>query len=228
MQVSQPVGRDAASRKYDILSAMMAYGLAQDKHGQRLVLRVMALITTRYNWQRNELSMGQREIARLWSVDERTVKRDFAKLRSQGWLDLKRAGARGRVAVYGLDLARILHDTKACWPHIGPDFVDRMSSTHKVPDAGNVVPLRPVASAAPVQDGSIWAQVQGVLQRSDPASYAMWFAGLSEAQAGQGVLSLIAPSKFHASYVSTNLAERIRVALFSVDPSLRVIKIDAR
>lgn len=36
-----------------------------DQNLQRLVLRLMSLITTRYNWQRNELTMGQREIARL-------------------------------------------------------------------------------------------------------------------------------------------------------------------
>lgn len=225
MQVSQPVGRDAASRKYDILSAMMAYGLAQDKHGQRTVLRILSLITTRYNWQRNELSMGQREVARLWCVDERTVKREFAKLRTMGWFELKRAGARGRVSVYGLDLARILHDTQSVWPHIGPDFVERMGTTHKVPSPDNVVPLRQAPSLAPTQDGSTWAQVQTVLHQGDAATFTMWFANLTEITAGEGMLTLMAPSKFHASYVSSNLLERIRVALFSVDPSLRVVKV---
>ena len=49
MQVIRPVGREAASRKYDVLSALMAHALAGDKHRQRLVLRLMAVITTRYN-----------------------------------------------------------------------------------------------------------------------------------------------------------------------------------
>ena len=49
MQGIRPVGREASSRKYDLLSALMAHGLAGDKHRQRLVLRLMALITTRYN-----------------------------------------------------------------------------------------------------------------------------------------------------------------------------------
>jgi hypothetical protein len=39
----------------------------------------MALITMRYNWQRDELTTGQGEIAPLWSVDERTVKREMAR-----------------------------------------------------------------------------------------------------------------------------------------------------
>ncbi len=84
MQVIRPVGREAAAKKYDILSAMTDHALAGDQHRQRLVLRLMSLITTRYNWQRNELTMGQKEIARLWCVDERTVKRDMARLRA--WL----------------------------------------------------------------------------------------------------------------------------------------------
>ena len=53
MQVIRPVGREAAARKYDLLSAMMAHALAGDQNRQRLVLRLMALITTRYNWQRD-------------------------------------------------------------------------------------------------------------------------------------------------------------------------------
>ena len=89
--VMKPVGRDATTKKYDILSAMMAYGLRQDKHRQRLIMRLMSLITTRYNWQRDELSMGQAEIAKLWNVETRTVKREMAKLRSLGWLVEKRA-----------------------------------------------------------------------------------------------------------------------------------------
>ena len=84
MQIAKPVGRNASALKYDILSALAVHALAGDKHRQRLILRLSALITTRYNWQRNELSMGRDEIARLWSVDERTVKREMARLRTLG------------------------------------------------------------------------------------------------------------------------------------------------
>lgn len=126
MQVIRAVGREAAAKKYDLLSAMMAHGLAADKHRQRLVLRLMALITSRYNWQRDELTIGQREIARLWCVDERTVKREMAKLRVLGWIEIKQQGARGRVSVLGLNLDRIMLDTRPEWANIGPDFVERV------------------------------------------------------------------------------------------------------
>ena len=86
MQLVKPAGHRDAARKYDIITALGAYALARNKHDQRLVLRLITLMTARYNWARNELAVGQREIARLWSVDERTVKREMAKLRGCGWL----------------------------------------------------------------------------------------------------------------------------------------------
>jgi hypothetical protein len=225
MQLARPVGREAASRKYDILSALMAYALSQDKHVQRQVLRLMALVTTRYNWQRDELTMGQAEIARLWSVDERTVKREMARLRAQGWLVLRRAGARGRVSAYGIDLERMLADTRPAWPLIGEDFIARMepaAATAAGQGGSNVVPLRAAlpVTGAPAAEGSVWAAARAHLQAEDPASYGAWLHVLTEAGLEANCLILAAPSRFHASYVSAHLKERLMAALRRVDPSL--------
>lgn len=226
MQLPRPVGREAASRKYDILSALMAFALSKDKHVQRQVLRVMALITTRYNWQRDELTMGQGEIARLWSVDDRTVKREMARLRAQGWLVLKRQGARGRVSVYGMDLNRMLEDTRPAWPLIGEDFVARLDPAEAAgagQGASNVVPLRAVP--APREDGSVWAAAQAALHSEDAATYGAWFHALTEAGVEDNCLTLAAPTRFHATYVSTNLKERLLAALRRLEPSLREVRI---
>ena len=224
MLVSKPVGRDAATKKYDILSALLAYGLSQDKHRQRLVMRLMALITTRYNWQRDELTMGQAEIATLWSVDARTVKRELAKLRSLGWLVQKRAAARGRVAVHGIALDQIMLDTRPMWVAIGPDFVARMApETGGSGQGPNVVPLRRVA--APVADGSVWSEAQAVFHGQDPAGYAAWVEKLVVVDQEGGVLHLAAPSRFHARYVATNLAERLAVIVSRIDPSVHRVEV---
>ncbi|MEZ5797629.1 MAG: hypothetical protein R3D63_09310 [Paracoccaceae bacterium] len=220
MQLPRPVGREAATRKYDILSALMAFALSRDKHVQKQVLRIMALITTRYNWQRDELSMGQAEIARLWSVDERTVKREMAKLRAQGWLVTKRQGARGRVSVYGMDLGRMMEDTRPVWPLIGADFVERIEPAEKTAPS-NVVPLR--AAVAPRDDGSLWAAVQMRLIESDPAAFGAWFHPLTEAATGEGTLTLAAPSRFHASYVMTHLQPKLLAAVRTTDPSIGAV-----
>lgn len=223
MQLPRPVGREAASRKYDILSALMAFALAQDKHVQRLVLRIMVLITSRYNWQRDELSMGQGEIAGLWSVDERTVKREMAKLRSQGWLVLKRQGARGRVSLYGLDLERMLQDTRPAWPQLGADFSARIAPEQSGAGGSNVVPLR--ASPAPMPDGGVWTAAQALLHKADPASYGAWFHTLNEAGIEAGCMMLTAPSRFHARYVETHLNDRLLTALRTIDPSLQGVQL---
>ena len=223
MQFARPVGREAASRKYDLLSALAAFALSQDRTRQRRSLRLMALITTRYNWQRDELTLGMTEIAKLWSVDPRTVKREMSALRASAWLVLKRQGARGRVSVYGLGIDAILADTRPAWDRIGPDFIDRMSPT-PAPDT-NVVPLRAVA--APVSDGSTWAAAQGRLHEAAQAQYGAWLAALTEIACREGVLSLMAPSRFHASYVQTHLAGTIMAAVRQVDPSLREVRIEA-
>lgn len=227
MQVAKPVGRDAASRKYDILSALMVFALSQDKTTQRQVMRLTSLITTRYNWQRDELSMGQEDIARLWSVDARTVKRELAKLRAKGWVITKRQGARGRVSVYGLDLSLILVDTRPVWPQIGADFVERMSpgsSTEKAPT--NVVPLRQ-APPVPNKSGSLWSQVQRQLHQIDATTYGAWFHSLQEIDCREGRLLLAAPSKFHATYVEGHLKQRLLAVVRRCDPTIHDVRLES-
>ncbi|WBU55226.1 hypothetical protein [Paracoccus sp. SCSIO 75233] len=223
MQVIRPVGREAAAKKYDILSALMAYGLAGDQHRQRLVMRFMSLITTRYNWQRNELTMGQREIARLWCVDERTVKRDMARLRSLGWVTVKRQGARGRVAVLGFDLERIMLDTRAVWENIGPDFVERAGGAPPPEIDRKVVPFR--RTEAPPA-GTVWAAMRGLLAAEDQAVFDAWIAGLGDGGISDGRLTLVAPTGFHASYVRTHLMRRIEIVARRVEPGLHSISVE--
>lgn len=226
MQVIKPVGREAAARKYDILSALMAHALAGGPATQRLVLRLTSLITTRYNWQRDELVTGQREIARLWCVDERTVKRDMARLRALGWIVVKRQGARGRVSVLGLDLARILLDTRPAWPNIGVDYVSRMSGGDAAPAPGNVVPFRRPEDATDPGEG-LWGRVCARLAAEDAPIFDAWFRPLIAAGQGDGVLHLTAPSRFHATYLRTHLLERLRTAALRSDPGLHDVRIDA-
>lgn len=221
MQVIRAVGREAAAKKYDLLSAMMAHGLAADKHRQRLVLRLMALITSRYNWQRDELTVGQREIARLWCVDERTVKREMAKLRVLGWIEIKQQGARGRVSVLGLNITRIMLDTRPEWPNIGPDFVERVGGA-STPEPSNVVPLRR-AEALPA--GGVWGAARARLAGEDPALFDAWFAGLADAGVAGDCLMLIAPTRFHANYVQTHLIERLRIAVSRSDAAIRQVRL---
>lgn len=226
MQIVRPVGRQAASRKYDLLTALGAYACRGDKHFQRLVLRFITLIVARYNWQSDEITVGQRELAAMWSVDERTVKREVAKLRALGWLVQKRAAVRGRVAVHGLDLSAILLATSASWEAVGPDFVERMRG----PEAPAVQPTNVVAFpgvTAPPADGSLWSRAQARLMSEDPALYAAWFRQLAGIGVAGGVLELAAPTRFHATFVLTHHLSRILAALRREDASIHAVTISS-
>lgn len=226
MQIAKPVGRGAAARKYDILTALGAYALAQGKHDQRRVLRFITLVTARYNWARDHLAVGQREIARLWSVDERTVKREMAALRARGWLQVKRQGSRGRVSEYGIDLGQIETDTQAYWEAVGPDFSLRMGQPA---ETGDVIPLRPKGTvAAPVQDGTEWALAKALLHTEDAGLYANWIAGLERIERMGGRLVLQAPSRFHGAYVQQHLERRLLNVLQEVDDTVQDLRITAR
>lgn len=220
----KPVGRDASARKYDILTALGAYALAGSKHDHRLVLRLVTLVTARYNWARNELCVGQREIAKLWSVDERTVKREMAKLRACGWLVVKRQGARGRVTEYGLDIDTLLEATRAHWPNVGPDFDLRMQGA---PEPSKVValPVRGASSPPPEQDGTEWTLAQGILHQEDPGLYSSWLHNLKRESRAGNRLTLLAPSRFHGAYVQTHLLGRLMRAVQAVDSDVSEVVI---
>ena len=223
MQTLRPVGRGASARKYDIITALGAYALSQGKHDQRRILRLMTLVTARYNWARDELAVGQREIARLWSVDERTVKREMALLRAKGWLVIKRQGARGRVALHGIDIAQILQDTSAQWPAVGPDFELRMS----VPEEAKVVAMPVKGDVRPpdISSGSEWALAKALLHASDAGLYASWLSGLERVERAGGRLTLRAPSRFHGFYVQTHLERQILTALQDVDVDVNELRV---
>jgi len=217
-------GRNAASLKYDVLSALGAHGCAGDKHRQRIVLRLITLIVARYNWATDELAVGQREMAELWSIDERSVKRDIAKLREVGWLVLKHPAARGRVAVHGLDIGCILLETRNDWPRVGPDLVARLIGADSPPEPvkGNVISF-----PLPQGDDGLWPRIQAGLYRDDPNLYGAWFAALKPAPCEDSCLRLVAPSRFHADYLRTNHLYRLERLVRACDPSILRIEIVA-
>lgn len=233
MLATNPVGRDAQTRKYDILTALGVHACMSDPGLQRLTLRLITLVTARYNWRTDEMTVGRRDIARMWGVEERTVKREFTKLKALGWIVVKRPGVRGRVTAYGLDFPRMLKATEPAWAAVGPDFVARMAAltgigqgdaaqeATAVQATANVVPFR----ARTEPDGSAWDRAQHILRTENPAIFNAWVAGLSLSDFDGETMELHAPSRFHASYVETHLIGRIWAALLRVEPGLRTLRL---
>lgn len=223
MLLVKPVGRSAAARKYDILTGLGAWALARGKSEQRLALRLLTLVTARYNWTREELAVGQREIARLWTCDERTVKREMAKLRAMGWLSVRRQGARGRVTEYKLEAEILLEATRAQWAAVGPDYELRMEVGHDRNVGVVPMPIRGDVPAPDISDGMEWSVTAGLLFNEDKAVYGSWIRAMTRVERAGGRLVLKAPSRFHAAYVQTNLIERITRACRSVDETVSEI-----
>ncbi len=59
--------------KYDILTALGLHGVPS---AQASMLRLITAIMARCNWRSEEMTVGQRDLARLWGVAERTAKRE--------------------------------------------------------------------------------------------------------------------------------------------------------
>jgi len=210
MLASRLVGRDASTKKYDLLTALATFALSQDKGMQRLVLRLMVLITARYNWRRNELSMGRKEIARIWSVDERTVKREMSKLRNLGWVKVKVPAARGRVAVYSIEFNLISAETEGIWSSVGPDFVERMSALYPQTEVKVVkVDFGARKIEGPEVDPETgdrgkWRAVRGLLRDADPDVFRNWYDNLVFSEFCDGVMSLQTPNRFLANHIKTH------------------------
>lgn len=228
MHSLRPTGRGASSRKYDILTALGAFALRGSKHEQRRVLRFMLLITARYNWRRDRLSVGQREIAMMWSCDERTVKREMARLRALGWLKVIKQGARGRVTEYSIDFRTLMTSTAETWQAVGPDFQSRMELERSggLPTSTVIpLPVKGKVAMPSVEGRTEWDIARLQLHSEDEATYAAWIHALSREGRAGGILTLKAPSRFHASYVTTHLEGRLLAACQRLDDTLDHIAI---
>jgi hypothetical protein len=228
MQQLKATGPRAAALKYDILTALMSLGLSDKGVDGRLAQRLALLITARFSWRTETFSVGTREIARMWSVTERTAKRELALMRARRWITVQRAPARGRVTEHRVQMTQVLEATRMCWPLVGPDFVARMGQgpNEQAPDQ-TVVPFRTTAGAPPAPDGSVWGRASGVLFESDPALHQAWFGQLSQVSQEGGRLTLAASSPFVASYVRTHLSGRLLAGVTSVDPSITMVLVVA-
>ncbi|SHF64016.1 DnaA N-terminal domain-containing protein [Loktanella atrilutea] len=227
MQIRSAAGPQAGALKYDVLTALLTLAAQGSPVQGRLALRLSLLITARFNWRMGQFCVGQREIARMWGVTERTAKRDLAQMRNLGWISVTIPAARGRVATHAIHFDAVLPDTMPYWTAVGPDFTARMTGAAAMPEAAvsNVVPLRP----APVVTGDdgIWAAAIQRLQQDAPALFQAWFSGLRMRTCDGGVLRLVAPTRFIADYVRSHYTGHLMAALLACDPTIKRVEIEA-
>lgn len=206
MHHTKLTGPESASLKYDLLTALSVAGLSGSSSFQTSMLRLIAVVTARYNWRQDEMTVGQRDMARMWSVNERTVKREVKRLTTEGILICKRLGVRGRVGAYALNYRRIAEVSRPWWRLVGRDFEDRMAQRYAEPQ-GTVVPIRAfVPAEQPIAEAGqgTWAAAMARMSREAPDIHKAWFARVSCDGYDAGCLRLSAPSKFIQRYVQTH------------------------
>lgn len=209
METLKATGTDAGVIKYDLLTALSVAGLNGGPTLQTSLMRLIAAVTARYNWRLDELSVGQRDLARMWSVNERTVKREIKRLTDARILICKRGGVRGRVAAYRLNYAEIATLSQPCWPLVGPDFDARMKGRYAGAAEVKIVQLRdyvkPAEEIAEDAPRGTWARVLARLTRDNADQVRAWYGQLEFSGFEQGRLRLRAPSKFAQRYIETHL-----------------------
>ena len=218
-------GPGSSALKYDILTALLVTAAQGEPVAARLALRLSLLVTARFNWRSGCLSVGRREMARMWGVTERTAKREIAEMRARGWIAVEVPAARGRVTQYRIDLAVVLAATMPHWPAVGPDFEARMVGA-PAPEApsSNVVPLHPARDTSEGDAGG-WSAAEARLRAQDKAVWSAWFAALEPQGVDSGVLTLAAPSRFVADYVTTHYSARLLAAVRAGAAGVREVRV---
>ena len=228
MELQRLTGPEAGVVKYDILTALSVAGLNGTPTLQTSLMRLIALVTARYNWRADEVTVGQRDMARMWSVNERTVKREIKRLTEGRWLICKRGGVRGRVGAYRLNHAQIAQMSEPCWQLVGPDFEARMQARYVAPQGVKVVQMQAYAEkraeATPPQGSTspgTWERAMTQLKAENVDQYGAWFARLEFKTCERGVLQIKAPSRFVERYIETHL---MRPFVYAVEQELGPIK----
>ncbi|WP_134679124.1 DnaA N-terminal domain-containing protein [Paracoccus ravus] len=213
MDLKRFTGPQAGSQKYDLLTALAVAGLNGTAGFQTSMLRLIALVTARYNWKSDEVTVGQRDLARLWAVDERTVKREVKRLTEMRILLQLRPGVRGRVAAYRLNKPEIHRISADYWEMIGPDFSVRMVQQETKPQHEGEKIVRVDFRHRSGEADPLSRQWQRTLERlaqSDPGLHQNWFGLLAFEAFEDGLLRLGAPSAFVAQYVRTHHQRRLQ------------------
>lgn len=224
--IARATGPGAGVVKYDIITALSVMALHGTPALQTTVLRLIALITARYNWKQDQFCVAQTEMARLWGVSDRTVKREVRRMTNAGLIRCLRAGVRGRAGAYRLDYGQLFSQSAPVWPAVGRDFEERMAATPLAPPVKVVrVDFGRARRATPALPSGVdtWSLVLQDLAQSDPANLSNWYMKLALGEVTRERVLLTAPSRFVANFIETHLSAALSHAVRRVlGPAMRV------
>ena len=224
-QAQRLVGPNSAVLKYDLLTALLLVGFHGTPLAQVSATRLSLLLTARYNWKTDQVSIGQSDLAKLWNVTPRTVKREVKRMLDSGWLICLRAGVKGRVARYRLGQGAVFTASRDFWPKVGSDYVERMEAL-----AGRVeTTLIRVDFAKKdrleTPDAALDPLI-ACLRSLRPDLFETWFSQLESGEPTGDLLTIKAPNKFIARYVETHFSGVVQAAILEVYGHPKTVRYD--
>lgn len=213
MNPRKMVGPKAPALKYDLLTAINLVGLHGSGADQVSMQRLSTLITARYNWRRDELSVGQRDMARMFSVTERTIKREVKRWTDSRVLVSTRQGVRGRVGAYRLNILELYRLSEPYWTAVGPDYAQRMTEFWSS-ETSTVVQLPTRAHDQVVgEPTSSWGAICARIRQTSPDKAANWLRQLVFIEDDGLTYKVGAKSAFVARYIETHLGAELCAAI---------------
>lgn len=207
---SRSTGIGAGVRKYDVLSAVALAGLHGQSMPSQRALRLIALITMRYNWASDSLAIGHDELTRLWKVSKRTVIREIDALRQVGILVVLRAGRKGRVSLYRLDVHALRAASASVLEASAPDVAGRLEGPLPVTSShGHASAGAPSVRCLP---DDAWSRTLAGLSNTVSASARARWLEPCEAVVDGCVLRVMTDSSFRAAYVARTFGDAIERA----------------
>jgi hypothetical protein len=176
------------------------------------------------------------QLALLWSVDLRRVKRIITELREIGILAVKRAGRKGLVTVYSLDLARIAEITRPFWHVLGADIAARLdavfpterATVEATEEAQSTIELsaergRIQSNIVKIEDARrqrVDPVRQAIAREMEPPAFDRWIRPLGHERRNDSFV-FTASSSFMASYVERQFGHKIERAIRQLFPEIR-------
>lgn len=222
-------GVGSGAKKYDVLSVLALAGLENAALPSQRALRFIALITIRYNWAADMLSVGHEELGHLWKVSKRTVIREMEALRSLGLLVVLRPGRRGTVTTYRLEISAIRKLAAARLLNETSGIDSRLAATEDSLDLercdASQAPVRNNPGLPPSPGRELWTAVLENLPPSvSSAQKERWLRPLSVERVDD-ILYLKADSPFRAVHITKTFSDALHVAASPLGVRRVVIKV---
>jgi hypothetical protein len=221
-------GSNFAVVKYDLIAALNAAAFAKSEITKDMAQRLTLLLVARYNWRRDELSIGYEQLQAIWNVDLRRVKRILADMKRLSVLIVKVRAVKGRVTTYRLGLDAIVEATRPFWARLGSDIADRLvaafppiigraSSTERLCEVPE--PTQTSDDKAAATESRVCPIKTELRSRLSPSAFDRWIAPLRFARSGSR-LEVLAPTPFVASYVERTYSQDIARSSVRVEQAL--------